>query len=605
MRQRHALIPTLREAPAEAEVLSHKMMLRGGYIRQLAAGIYTYLPLGRRVLRKLETIIREEMELAGAQEILMPALQPTELWQESGRYGIYGPELIRLRDRNHREFALGPTHEEVVTTLIRDEVSSYRKLPLLVYQIQTKFRDERRPRFGLLRGREFLMKDAYSFDADWEGLDLAYQSMYRVYQRIFSRCGLRFLTVEADGGSIGGEGATHEFMALTEIGEDTVVTCSGCDYAANLEMASSGPDLTAEQSPAEACQAHTVERSPTVGQTLGAEHFAAAKQAPVFEQSATAAEREPFETPDITTIDQLIHSLDVSAEQLMKTLIYKVDGKPVVVAVVVRGDHEVNEAKVKQYLQADQLELADAETVTNTVGVSIGFIGPVGLPVRLLVDREAAALPAGIAGANKMGYHLRNVRPGRDFDLTDVGDFRNALEGDPCPHCEEGKLRFSRGIEVGHIFKLGTKYSKPLGAGFLDQNGRQQPMLMGCYGIGISRLLSAIAEQCLDNNGIVWPSAIAPFQVHLIPMSVQDRIQMDTAEELYERLSRLGVEVLLDDREERPGVKLKDADLFGIPLRFVIGKKAQDGYVEVKARDSAEVSLLTVQEALERAAAAQ
>jgi prolyl-tRNA synthetase len=560
MRQRHALIPTLREAPAEAEVMSHQLMLRGGFIRQLAAGIYTYLPLGRRVLRKLETIIREEMDRTGAQEILMPSMQPTELWQESGRYSVYGPELIRLRDRNQREFALGPTHEEVVTSLIRDEISSYRKLPLLVYQIQTKFRDERRPRFGLLRGREFLMKDAYSFDMDWHGLDQAYQSMYVAYQQIFRRCGLNFLTVEADAGSIGGEGDTHEFMALADIGEDTVAICTDCDYAANLEMAKSGPSLGAEQ-------------------------------------PFSTQDWELFSTPGITTIDQLVQSLDVSPEPLMKTLIYSANGKPV--AVLVRGDHEVNEAKVKSFLQAEQLELADAETVALAIGVPIGFIGPVQLPIRLLVDQEAASMQAGIAGANKVGFHMRNVVPGRDFRLTDVGDFRNAKEGDPCSLCK-GTLKFTRGIEVGHIFKLGTKYSKPLEAGFLDPNGRQQPMIMGCYGIGISRLLAAIAEQCHDESGIRWPRAIAPFQIHLIPVSANDRIQMETAEALYERLRRLGADVLLDDRDERLGVKLKDADLIGIPIRIVIGKKAQEGYVEFKERDATELSLLSVEDAVDR-----
>ncbi|MFC4768823.1 proline--tRNA ligase [Effusibacillus consociatus] len=560
MRQSTYLVPTLREAPAEAEAVSHKLMLRAGFIRQVAAGIYTYLPLGWRVLRKVETIVREEMDRAGAQEILMPAMQPAELWQESGRYQVYGPELIRLQDRHEREFALGPTHEEVVTTLVRNEVRSYRKLPMNLYQIQTKFRDERRPRFGLLRGREFLMKDAYSFDGDWEGLDKTYWSMYDAYSRIFTRCGLNFRPVEADAGAIGGEGGTHEFMALADIGEDTIATCTNCDYAANLEKAESGP---------------------------GKQEY----------REVTVGEHEKFHTPAIRTIDQLTEAFGIDPKQLIKTLIYNVDGQPV--AVLVRGDHEVNEIKVKNFLGAENVELADAETTQKVTGATVGFAGPVGLSVPILVDREVAAMPFGIVGANEQDHHIKNVRPGHDFSVEKTGDFRNVIEGDTCPRCE-GTLKFYRGIEVGHVFKLGTKYSEKLGAKYLDQNGKEQVMIMGCYGIGVSRVLSAIVEQNHDDNGIIWPLSVAPFHVHLIPVSAKDETQMKLAEELYERLRSNGVEVLLDDRDERPGVKFKDSDLTGIPIRVTIGKGAADGRVEYKERRHNEQLDLALEEALTR-----
>ncbi|GAX90560.1 proline--tRNA ligase [Effusibacillus lacus] len=560
MRQSTYLLPTLREAPAEAETISHRLMLRAGFIRQLAAGIYTYLPLGWRVLRKVESIVREEMDRAGAQEILMPAMQPAELWQESGRYQVYGPELIRLHDRHEREFALGPTHEEVVTTLVRNEIRSYRKLPINLYQIQTKFRDERRPRFGLLRGREFLMKDAYSFDLDWEGLDKSYWAMYDAYTRIFTRCGLNFRAVEADAGAIGGEGGTHEFMALADIGEDTIATCTQCEYAANLEKAEAGPGVSEY-------------REVAVG------------------------EHEKFHTPNIRTIEQLTESLGVSADRFIKTLIYLADGQPV--AVLVRGDHDANEVKVKNYLGATNVELADPETTRQVTGAPVGFAGPVGLKIPVLVDREVASMQAGIAGANEQDYHLRNVRPGRDFPVEKTGDFRNVLEGDRCPRCS-GTLKFYRGIEVGHVFKLGTKYSEKLGAKYLDANGKEQVMIMGCYGIGVSRVLSAIVEQSHDDNGMIWPVAVAPFHVHLIPVSVKDEAQIKVAEELYDRLRQTGVEVLMDDRDERPGVKFKDSDLTGIPIRLTVGKGAGEGRVEYKERAQSESMDLSIEEAMDR-----
>ncbi|ULL18824.1 proline--tRNA ligase [Paenibacillus sp. H1-7] len=571
MRQRNVLIPTMREVPAEAEAASHKLLIRAGYIRQLAAGIYSYLPLGWRVLRKLEGIIRDEMDRTGAQEILMPAMQPAELWHESGRYSLYGPELMRLHDHNGREFALGPTHEEVVTTLVRDHVTSYRSLPMTLYQIQTKFRDERRLRFGLLRGREFLMKDAYSFGLDWESLDQSYQAMFGAYQRIFTRCGLHFRAVEADAGSIGGEGGTHEFMALADIGEDTVISCSECDYAANLEMAEAAPE----------------------------EHSAARANEAGGSAAPSAAGCEPFATPGIKTIEQLVQALNIGADQLLKTLIYLADGEPV--AVVVRGDHEVNEIKVKHYLHAEHIELADEAAIVKATGCPAGFIGPVGLSIRLLADREAASVASGIAGANKTDMHLRHVVPGRDFPLDHIGSFRNVREGDLCPRCS-GALTARRGIEIGHVFKLGTKYSDSLGAELTDATGKAARIIMGCYGIGVSRLLSAVVEQRHDEHGIVWPLSIAPFHVHLIPVSVQDGTQMELTHKLYARLQELGIEVLMDDREERPGVKFKDADLIGIPLRIVIGKGAADGRVEYKERDGGSQAELSADEAVERIA---
>lgn len=544
MRQSQLLSPTLREAPSDAEASSHQYLLRGGYIRQLAAGIYSYLPLGRRVLHRIERIVREEMDRAGAQELLLPAMQPAELWRKSGRYERYGPELIRFKDRNEREFTLGPTHEEVITMLLRDEVSSYRKLPLALYQIQTKFRDERRPRFGLLRGREFLMKDAYSFDSDWAGLDRAYRAMFTAYERIFRRCGLEYRAVEADPGTIGGEGGTHEFMALADIGEDHIAVCEACHYAANLEKAA----------------------SPQPG--------------------GSRKDRAP------------------EPEHFLKTLIYIPDGKEPV-AVVVRGDHDVNELKVAAWLGGDQVKLADSGTVKEVTGAPVGYADPMGLDIPVLMDRDAWSLATAIAGANAADNHMRLVRPVRDVPQAIVGDFRNVVSGDACPRCHDGKLELLQSIEVGHVFKLGTKYSKRLGAVFLDAQGRQQPMLMGCYGIGLSRLMSAIAEQHQDDRGLIWPASVAPYQAHLIPISARDPLQMELAAQLYEQLTQAGIEVLLDDREERPGSKFHDADLIGIPYRVIIGKSAEQGQVEWLERAAMKRELVTAAEAIRRIVSGQ
>lgn len=546
MRQSKLLLSTLREAPAEAETMSHQLLLRAGFIRQLAAGIYTYLPLGRRVLHKIENIVREEMDVTGAQEVLMPSMQPAELWKESERYDLYGKELIKLQDRHERDFVLGPTHEEVVTALVRNEISSYRRFPLTVYQIQTKFRDERRPRSGLLRGREFLMKDAYSFDTDYEGLDHSYWTLFNAYHRIFSRCALQFRAVHADSGTIGGEGGSHEFMALADIGEDTIAACSACDYAANLEQAEVRID-----------DAKLV-------------------------QEVNAQSIKKFHTPGVRTIDQLVETLNIMPEQIIKTLIYQGDGK--LFAVLVRGDHEVNEIKVRKHIGAPEISLADSESVQAVAGVESGFVGPIGLEITMLVDTAVAEMAIGIAGAGESDYHVRNVVPGRDFPLTSVGDFRNVTEGEACPHCGEGTLQFHLGIEIGHVFKLGTRYSKKLGATYLDTTGRNQHMIMGCYGIGISRMLAAIVEQNYDEHGIVWPAAVAPYQVHILLMSGKDNDQLELAEDLYKQLTELGIETLLDERDERPGVKFKDSNLIGIPLTVVVGKDASEGQVEIIER---------------------
>ncbi|MEI7024934.1 proline--tRNA ligase [Paenibacillus sp. y28] len=546
MRQSNLLLPTLRETPADAEAVSHQLLLRAGFIRQLASGVYTYLPLGLKVLHHIQAVIREEMDAIGGQQVLLPALQPLDLWEQSGRMHAYGPELIRLTDRNSREFVLGPTHEEVITHLAAQELTSYRKLPVLLYQMQTKFRDERRPRFGLLRCREFLMKDAYSFHDQPDSLQQTYAAVFEAYRRIFTRLGLRFQAVEADAGAIGGKGGSHEFMALADSGEDTVVVCSGCDYAANLEKAefafSGSSDLLPEQTP-QPRQVHT---------------------------------------PDMKSIEELERFLGISAGQIIKTMIYLADEKPV--AVCVRGDHEVNETKVKSALGAARLELADPGAIESLVGIGAGFLGPAGLSIPVLLDRHAAAMPEAVTGGNAVDTHLEHVVPGRDFTAASTGDFIMARANDPCPRCG-APLTTTTGIEIGHIFKLGTKYSHVMKALAVTEHGHSEPVIMGCYGIGVSRLLAAIIEQHHDELGMVWPKQASPYQVHLIAVSTRDTLQRQAAEALYEQMRQSGIDVLFDDREERPGVKFKDADLIGIPYQVIIGKAAQEGLVEWKERE--------------------
>ncbi len=563
MRVSQLLNPTLREVPAEAEVVSHQLMLRAGFIRKAAAGIYTYLPLGWRVIRKIEQIVREEMDAKGGQEVMLPIIQPAELWRETGRWDVYGPEMFRLKDRHDREFCLGPTHEEIITDLVRGEVRSYKQLPLLLYQIQNKYRDERRPRFGLMRGREFIMKDLYSFDRDPESSKLSYQNMYDAYEKVFTRCGLTFRAVEADAGAIGGTGGTHEFMVLAESGEAAVVFCSDCSYAANVEKAE--------------CLPH-----------------------PVNEDHVIQGQGE-IHTPDTKTIDQVTEFLSVKKTSLIKTLAYRGDDK--FFLVLVRGDREINEIKVNNTLGPFiNLRLADPQEVSTILGCEPGFVGPVGLSKEILIaaDLEVAEMKSAVCGANKKDYHLLNVVCGEDFKPSLVADFRMVTPGEPCPKCP-GVLQEARGIEVGQVFNLGTKYSKALNATFLDEKGKEQVCYMGCYGIGVSRTMAAAIEQNYDENGIIWPMPIAPYHCIVVPVSVKDEEVLSTAERLYDQLKEKGVETVLDDRDERPGVKFKDADLVGYPLRLTIGPKTlAEGKVELFYRQTGEKELVEVNRACDR-----
>lgn len=558
MRMSNMLISTLREVPAEAEISSHQLMLRAGLMRKLASGVYNFMPLGLRTLKKVENIVREEMDAAGAQEFLASALLPSELWKESGRWEVFGPEMFKLRDRNEREFCLGPTHEEVFTDFARNEIKSYKQLPLNLYQIQTKYRDERRPRFGVIRSREFVMKDAYSFDKDNEGLDKSYNKMYEAYRNIFRRCGVECKAVEADSGAMGGSGSA-EFMVKSEVGEDEVVFCSSCDYAANMEKA------------------------PAAAETAEKEEM---------------KELNKVATPHARTIEELVEFFHTTAKKFAKTLIYVADGK--VIAVMVRGDRAVNETKVLNAVGgAVEFGLADAQIVTEATTAQVGFAGPIGVKAdMLLIDNEVASMYNFIVGANSTGYHYENVNYGRDFTGT-LGDFRNVIEGDKCPKCG-APLTVARGIEVGHIFKLGTKYSKALGANFIDENGESNPLIMGCYGIGINRTLAAIIEQHHDENGIMWPLSVAPYQVIVIPAVMKNDDQVKAAESIYTELKKAGVEVLYDDRDERTGVKFKDADLIGIPMRITVGKKINEGKVEFKSRNNSEIEEIQFETVLGR-----
>ncbi|WP_409275698.1 proline--tRNA ligase [Neobacillus sp. SCS-31] len=547
MRQSMTLIPTLREVPADADVKSHQLLLRAGFIRQNASGVYSYLPLAKRVLVKIETIVREEMDKAGAVELLMPALQLAELWQESGRWYSYGPELMRMKDRHEREFAMGPTHEEVITSLVRDEVKSYKRLPLTLYQIQTKFRDEKRPRFGLLRGREFIMKDAYSFHSSKESLDEVYERIFTAYSNIFARCGLNYRAVIADSGAMGGKD-THEFMVLSDIGEDTIAYSDTSSYAANIEMA------------------------PVVAS------YVKSDEAP--------RGLEKVRTENKKTIAEVSSYLQVDETQCIKSLLFKIDSRPVL--VLVRGDHEVNDIKLKNLFEASTVELAEASETKSILGCEVGSVGPIGVKdVEIVADFAVESIVNGVCGANEEDYHYVNVNPGRDFEASRYADVRFIKEGDPSPD-GQGTIQFAKGIEVGHVFKLGTRYSEAMEAFYLDENGKSQPMIMGCYGIGVSRTLSAIAEQFNDEKGLVWPKAVAPYQLHLIAVNTKDEAQSNLSEALYESLGKK-FEVLYDDRQERAGVKFADSDLIGLPVRITIGKKAAEGIVEVKSRKTGEV----------------
>jgi prolyl-tRNA synthetase len=549
------LIPTLREVPSDAEVVSHQLLVRAGFVRKVSAGVYTFLPLARRVLEKIETIIREEMNRQGAQELLLPIIQPAELWQESGRWDVYGPELFRLRDRHGRLFCLGPTHEEIITDLFRNEVKSYRQLPLLLYQIQNKYRDERRPRFGLLRGREFIMKDLYSFDRDEAGLEVSYRKMYEAYSRVFTRCGLKYRVVEADTGAIGGHDS-HEFMVTAASGEAVIVYCGSdrCGYAANVERAPATP---------------TPEVDPGPPRPL-----------------------EAVATPARTTVEEVADYLGVSPRRIIKTLLYETEKG--VVAALVRGDRQLNEVKLQKALGVLRLELAEAEAVARATGAPVGFAGPVGLEgVTVVADPEVVQMCNGVAGANRADTHYVNVNPGRDFNADLVADIRVVEAGEPCPRCGQ-PLDQARGIEVGQIFKLGDKYSRALGATFLDEKGEARPAVMGCYGIGVSRTMAAAVEQHHDADGIIWPASIAPYHVIVVPVNSRDEAQMGLAESLYRELMAAGVEAVLDDRPERAGVKFKDADLIGYPLRVTVGNRAvEQGEVEVRVRRTGHTHVTT------------
>ena len=557
MKMSNMLVSTLREVPAEAEIDSHKLMLRAGMIRKMAAGIYNYMPIGLKVLKNIEEIVREEMNTAGAQEFLASAVLPAELWQESGRWDVYGDEMFRLKDRNNRDFCLGPTHEEVFTDIARNEIKSYKQLPVNLYQIQTKYRDERRPRFGIMRSREFIMKDAYSFDKDQAGLDVSYDKMHDAYVKIFNRCGIDAKCVEADSGAIGGANSA-EFMVKSEVGEDDVVFCSACDYAANIEKAEATPE-----------------------------------KAEVEE----LLEMEKVATPDSRGIYEVSEFLKVSPKKTVKLLMFNVDGK--IVAVVVRGDREVNEVKVANAAQASgDIIMASNEEYTKATNCEPGFGGPVGIKVDLLlVDEEVANMYNMILGANETGYHLKNVNYGRDFEGV-VGDFRKIESGEKCPKCGS-EVTIARGTEVGHIFKLGTKYSAAMNATFIDENGKNVPFVMGCYGIGVTRTMASIIEQHHDENGIIWPLSVAPYHVSVIPVNIKDEAQMKIANKLYDELRKIGVDAILDDRNERPGVKFKDSELIGIPMRVTVGKKITDGEVEFKLRDG-EMEVIKIEDVLEK-----
>ena len=559
MRYSEMFLPTGREIPSDAEVVSHQLMIRAGMMRKLASGIYSYLPTGYRVMRKVEQIVREEMNRAGAEEVLLPIVQPAELWEESGRWVHYGRELLRFRDRHDREYCLGPTHEEVITDLVRHEIKTYRQLPKNLYQIQTKFRDEIRPRFGVMRCREFGMKDAYSFDIDEEGAEISYRKMFDAYNRIFRRCGLRFRAVEADTGNIGGS-FSHEFMVIADSGEDSLVFCHDCDYAANIERAE-------------------IARPP---------------QEKIDEKDSLPLEE--VYTPDVRTIEEVSSFLQVNPQDVVKTLIFNADNKPV--AVLVRGDEEINPIKLKNYLGCDTLEMATEEMIYQVTGSTKGFAGARGIKEEIIADYSLLELAMGnfVMGANREDYHIKNVNMGRDFEVKAFADLRLVRETDCCPRCK-GALKFARGIEVGHVFKLGTKYSRAMKARYLDRDGEQQYMVMGCYGIGIGRTVAACIEQNYDKDGMIWPMPIAPYHVIITPVNMNDKSQSLAATHLYQSLMEKGVEVILDDRNERAGIKFKDADLIGIPIRVTIGpKRLTEGNVEIRVRRSGAVKVLPLQE---------
>lgn len=556
MKMTQLYVPTLREIPAEAEIPSHQLLLKAGMMRKVAAGIYTYLPLGYRVLSKIMTIIREEMDLAGGQELLLPIIQPAELWQESGRWEVYGEEMFRLNDRHQRNFCLGPTHEEIITALVRSNISSYKQLPLLLYQIQNKYRDEKRPRFGLIRGREFVMKDLYSFDRDISGMETSYKKMYDAYARIFSRCSLNFKAIEADSGAIGGN-TSHEFVVQANSGEADLVYCEQCDYAANVEKAASVPEV------------------PNL--------------------SPTKTNKELVHTPNMKTIAEVAEFLEITPKETIKSLLYEADGD--LVCVVIRGDRQINEVKLQRVLDVLELSLASLETLENR-GIASGFVGPIDITAdKIVADLEVPLMPSAVAGANKEDYHYIGLIPKQDISFDVIADLREVEEGEACQKCGH-TLKKAKGIEVGQVFQLGTKYSSALNAVYNDENGQVKLIEMGCYGIGVSRTMAAAIEQNHDDKGIIWPLSIAPYQVVVVPVSEKNESMMNIALRIYEELQGLGLEVVLDDRSERAGVKFMDADLIGYPYRITIGKDTiENATVDIKSRKTGEQVVVPVSEA--------
>lgn len=560
MRYSNYFIPTLKDDPSDAEVVSHKLMIRGGMIRKLAAGIYNYLPLGLRSIGKVEAIVREEMNKAGAIELLMPAVLPGELWEESGRWDYYGKELLRFKDRADREFCIGPTHEEIITDIVRRDISSYKQLPVNLYQIQTKFRDEIRPRFGVMRAREFIMKDAYSFDATVEGAEKSYWSMYEAYTRIFERCGLEFRAVLADTGNIGGN-FSHEFMVLAPTGEDIIMSCDKCDYAANLELAEIGGQEVAEY---------------------------------ISEESSDSIKE--VHTPNLKSVEEVAQQLNVKPSNLIKTMIVEVDGN--LIAALVRGDYELSLTKLRKSLGAEIVELATPDQILEATGGPMGFSGPVGLKIRKVADISVKTMGTSVTGANKADYHVMNVTLGKDFEINEFYDIRVASDGDKCPKCDEGSLVSTRGIEVGHVFMLGTKYSEAMNATFVDSDGKEKPFIMGCYGIGIGRTVAAAIEQNHDESGMIFPKSLAPFQVTVLPLKIKDERILAESERIYSELIEAGYEAIIDDRDVGPGFKFKDAELIGIPIIVAVGPRTiKDNEAEVKVRktgDSRNIKLKEV-----------
>lgn len=550
MRWTKYFIPTLKEVPSEAEAVSHRLMIRSGLVRKLVSGAYTYLPLGLKVLKKVQNIIREEMDAQDAIELFMPSMQPVELWYESCRFKDLGEDLITYKDRHNRVIVFGPTHEEVITDLVRNHVNSYKQLPLILYQIQTKFRDEVRPRFGIIRSREFIMKDAYSFDKDWEGLDASYEKMYKAYERIFARCGLKAIPVEADSGIMGGD-VSHEFMVVSESGEDLLAHCISCGYSSSLVIAE------------------------VKGEGLRV-------------KSEETRQLKEVDTPGVTTIDKVGQALKVKPLDMVKTLIYMADEKPA--AVLIRGDHDANETKIKKYLKCVKLEMANEDIIRKVTGGPVGFSGPVGLEqVRVIADNSIKGMVNFVTGANKKDKHYINTNISRDFKISEWADLRMITENDSCPKCSKN-IKIEHAIEMGHVFKLGLKYSKIMKAEFLDEDGKLRPMVMGCYGIGVNRIIATAIELHNDKKGIIWPLEIAPFQVLVIPINYKDENIKKIADNIYEELTKSGVEALLDDRDESAGIKFNDGELIGIPFSIVIGDKGlKKGKLEIKVRETGEI----------------